>query len=124
MFRRALIARGGYRRAMNRLRFRVMSRWLALLLLSALGPSALAVGEPVSQIVAGDLQLTLGCSAGGIHVDRLLDTRSGQELLATNPLPLFALTLRQTGSTNQSSLAADVGWNRCTIRRRGRRFEL
>ncbi len=101
-----------------------MSRLLSLLIVSQLGVSALAAGEQLTRVAAGDLQLTLLSSSSGVRIDRLLDTQSGQELLATNPLPLFSLTLRQTGSTNQLSLGADSGWSQCRIQPRGARLEL
>jgi hypothetical protein len=86
-----------------------MSRLLALLIVSQSGLWALAAGEQLTRVAAGDLQLTLRSVAGGLRIDHLLDTQSGQELLATNPLPLFSLTLRQPGSPNPFSLTADAG---------------
>jgi hypothetical protein len=59
-----------------------------------------------------------------VRIEHLLDTRSREELLATNPLPLFSLTLREAASTNQSLLSADDGWSRCAIRRHGRSLQV
>jgi len=109
---------------MNDRRFQVMPRLLALLLVWELGLCALAAAEEITQVPAGDLQLTLRNSDRGVRIDRLLDTQSGQELLATNPLPLFSLTLRQAGSPNEQGLTADAGWSQHTIQRHGPRFEL
>jgi hypothetical protein len=105
-------------------RLQATVRLLALLIVSQLGLGALAAGEQLTRVAAGDLQLTLRSVAGGLRIDRLLDTQSGQELLATNPLPLFSLTLRQPGSTNPFSLTADAGWSQCRIQPHGARLEL
>jgi hypothetical protein len=97
---------------------------LCLLVGSQLRCTTFAAGEPVSHLVAGDLQLTLADCPGGVRIEHLLDTRSREELLATNPLPLFSLTLREAASTNQSLLSADDGWSRCAIRRHGRSLQV
>jgi hypothetical protein len=109
---------------MNDGRFQAMPRLLSLLLVSELGLSALAAAEPLTRVTAGDLQLTLCNSDSGVRINRMLDAQSGQELLATNPLPLFSLTLRQAGSSNERGLTADGGWSQYTIQRHGPRFEL
>ncbi len=97
---------------------------LGLFLLTSGALFASADGEALTRLVAGDLALTLRGSAQGIVLDRLLDARSGQDLLATNPLPLFSVTLHPIGSTNEPTLTADRGWRECTVRRRGSRLEL
>jgi hypothetical protein len=97
---------------------------LLLLLASQPGFAALGAGEQVTRVTAGDLQLTLASTPGGIRMDRLLDAQSGRDLTATNPLPLFALTLRQAGSTKQLSLGAEDGWSQCAIQPHGRRVQL
>ena len=109
---------------MNDRRFKFLARLLALLLVSELGLSALASAEEFTRVPAGDLQLTLHSSGSGVRIDRLLDTQSGQELLATNPLPLFSLKLRQAGSSSERGLTADADWNQCSVQRHGQRFEL
>jgi len=109
---------------MHHRRLQATAKLLALLIISQSGLRALAAGEQITQVAAGDMQLTLRSVTGGVRVDSLLDTQSGQELLATNPLPLFSLTLRQAGSTNQLRLGADAGWSQCGIQRRRARLEL
>ena len=95
-----------------------------LLLLCQWGLGGLAAGEQSVRVAAGDLQLLVSRTSGGIQVDRLLDARYGKELLATNALPLFTVTVRQIGSTHPLSLAADSGWRQCAFRRRGAGLEL
>lgn len=83
-----------------------------------------ADAQQLSPFTAGDLQLTLVRAATGLAVDRLLDTKQNQELLANERLPLFTLTLRAAGSTNEASLAADHGWSQCAVKLRPPRLEL
>jgi hypothetical protein len=73
---------------------------------------------------AGDMQLVVEQTVPGITLRSLNDTRTQQELLAHEALPLFAIALRQVGSTNQARLTADQGWRRCTATRRGKRLDL
>jgi hypothetical protein len=123
LLRRALTPCGDYSPVMNCKRFQ-LTAMLGLLLLS---PAGLRGGAPEAQpvpVTAGDLQLTVRGAAGGIRVERLLDVQSGQDLLAANPLPLFSLTVRPGGSTNQRKLAADAGWRQCALRKRGAGLEL
>lgn len=114
----------GYHQGMHYRRLQATAKLLALLIISLSGLCALAAGEQITRVAAGEMQLTLRSAPGGVRVDSLLDTRSGQELLATNPLPLFSLTLRQAGSTNQLRLGADAGWSQWGIQRRRARLEL
>ena len=65
---------------MSHRRFQTMRKLLSLFLVSGLGFCALAAAEELTQIPAGDLQLTLHSSDSGVRIDRLLDTQSGQEL--------------------------------------------
>ena len=95
----------------------VLNGLLVLLGVSQLWCSAFGAGEQLTRVAAGDLQLTLRTSAAGVRIDRLLDMQSGQDLLATNPLPLFSLTLRQAGSTEQLNLNAEDGWGQCAFQR-------
>ena len=104
--------------------FPVAPRLLALLLIARVCLPASAAGDQSTLVAAGELQLTLRSTGGGVRLDRLLDARAGQELLATNSPPLFSLAFRQAGSTNQSHLTADRGWRQCAIQPRGRRVEL
>ena len=105
-------------------RFQILPKLLLLLVVSRLCLTALGANEQVTQVAAGDLRLMLRSSASGVRIERLLDTQSGQDLLATNPLPLFSLTLHAVGSTKQLSLRAEDGWRRCTMQTRGSRFEM
>jgi hypothetical protein len=109
---------------MNYGQMHAVSGLLSVLIVFLLGLSAIGADKALTRLAAGDLQLTLVSSAGGVRVGGLLDTSSGQELLATDPLPLFSLTLRQTGSTNLLSLTGDRGWSQCDIRRHGADREL
>ena len=99
---------------------------LLLLLVVLSWPCAPARGasRQLTQVPAGNLQLMLRTSAGGIRIERLLDTQSGQDLLATNPLPLFSVTLRRVGSTKQLSLNAEDGWGQCALQPRGHRLQM
>jgi hypothetical protein len=101
-----------------------MPRLLLLLIVSQLGLYAFAAAERLTQVTAGDLQFTVCNSVTGLRIGRLLDTQSGQDLFATNPLPLFSLTLRRVNSTNQLTLNADAGWRQCAIQPHGPRFEM
>ncbi len=101
-----------------------MLRLLVLLLVARVGVPVFAAGDQSTLVAAGDLQLTLRSTAGGVRVDRLLDARASQELLSTNSPPLFSLAFGQAGSTNQSRLTADTGWRQCAIQPHGRRVEL
>ena len=105
-------------------RFQILPKLLLLLAVLRFGLPAFGASEQLTQVAAGDLRLTLRSSAGGVRIERLLDTQSGQDLLATNPLPLFSLTLHAIGSTKQLSLHANEGWRHCTVQPRGSRFEL
>jgi hypothetical protein len=110
--------------AMNHRQFEVGPRLLSLLIFSHLWLATLAPASQPTQVAAGDLQLTLSSAVNGIRIESLLDTRSGQELLATNPLPLFSLTLRQLGTGSERRPTADAGWGQCTIQQHGPNLEL
>ncbi|HSA11821.1 MAG TPA: DUF6259 domain-containing protein [Candidatus Paceibacterota bacterium] len=101
-----------------------MSQLLLLLITSQSGLCASVAGEQLTRVMAGELQLTLLSGAGGIRIDRLLDRKYGQDLLTTNPLPLFSLTLQRAGSTNRLNLRADTGWSQCSIQPHGSRLKM
>ncbi len=85
-----------------------------LLALPPVGSSAVAAGvAPPRPIVhrAGDLACTFQVLAGGVQLQSVLDSDRGQELLATNPAPLFQLTLREVGTRKEVRLAPDSGWH-------------
>ncbi len=105
-------------------RFQILPKLLLLLVALRLWLPAFGASEQLTQVAAGDLRLTLRSSAGGVRIERLLDTQSGQDLLATNQLPLFSFTLHAIGSTKQLSLRADEGWRQCTVKPRGSSFDM
>jgi hypothetical protein len=105
-------------------RSQTLRELLLLLIVAALWFPAFGASEKPTEFAAGNLLLTLRNSDKGIRVERLLDTQSGQDLLATNPLPLFSLTLHGVGSAKQLNLSADEGWGQCTIHTHGRRLEI
>ena len=109
--------------AMRYKRLRRMVDWHLVFLLF-LAPSARGEGGPGIHALAGDLRLELRCYTGGISLERLRDVRSGQDLTAPEPLPLFSVTLRDTHSANLTKLVADAGWRECSVRQRGRRLHL
>ena len=109
---------------MNYGRFQARSRLLSLFIASHWGLAALAPAEQLTRVTAGDLELTLCAAVNCIRIERLLDTQSGQELMATNPPALFSLTVRQVGTGTERRLAADGGWGQCTIQQHGARAEL
>jgi hypothetical protein len=109
---------------MNSGRSQTLLKLVLLLVLAPLSFPALSAGEEATEIAAGDLRLTLRGSSSGIRLEHLLDDKTGQDFLAANPLPLFSVSLHAVGSTNQSSLSAQDGWNECSVRQRGRRVEM
>ncbi len=73
---------------------------------------------------AGELSLNLQHTTNGLQVTSLLDLRLNQELLASNPAPLFTLTLRQGTRTNEARLTAADGWGEVAWRRKRGGFTL
>ena len=71
-------------------------------------PNASAPGRV--EIAAGDLRIVLEKVEHGVRVGGLTDTATGQELLAAEPLPLFAVTLRDATSKELFTVTADSGW--------------
>jgi len=49
---------------------------------------------------------------------QLLDAASGAQLFAPQPLPLFSLTLRRSGTKDDTQVTADDGWREARIERR------
>jgi hypothetical protein len=97
---------------------------LAGLLLVAGRLGALAGPTPATQLEAGDLRLQLQCASNGIVLQRLWDTHAAQDLSAPTALPLFTLSLRPAGATNEVAVVADQGWRQCALVRRGHSLEL
>jgi len=69
----------------------------------------------LQMLSAGDLGLLLERTAAGIRALQLLDAAAGAQLLAPQPLPLFSLTLRRTGTQDDTHVAADDGWREVRI---------
>lgn len=96
----------------------------AIGLLAFLTASGAAAAENLVTANAGDLCLTLQPTPDGIHIVDLRDRKSDERLLATNPLPLFHVTLRQVNATQEVRLAADAGWKHVRARPRRSALEL
>ncbi|MBM3880777.1 MAG: hypothetical protein FJ387_13855 [Verrucomicrobia bacterium] len=62
------------------------------------------------EVKAGDLVLGLSVTTRGVSVAHLGDAASGRTLLATNPPPLFSLSLRHATTRAETRLHADAGW--------------
>jgi hypothetical protein len=82
-------------------------------------PAPQADPNPATAVrsVAGDLELTLARTPSGLRLASLFDLKQGQELLATNALPLFSVTLRRAGSTSEIQLTAEAGWEETSLLR-------
>ncbi|MBU6401119.1 MAG: hypothetical protein KGS61_12430, partial [Verrucomicrobia bacterium] len=70
-----------------------------------------------SGFTAGDFAIGFRSLPGGIRLESLYDMRDQQEWCASNPPPLFRLTLRQVGSHKEARLDADRGWRRTSLTR-------
>ena len=70
-------------------------------------------GRPPGWTVIGaaDLGLILQRAQHGIRLLSLFDSAADQEFLTADPLPLFALKLRDVKTKQDFSLAADAGWS-------------
>jgi len=101
---------------------------LALLFVGSAPVSAVAqsASHPLSSVrlAAGDLELVLARTTNGLRLASLFDLKQRQELLATNALPLFNLTLRQTGGKAETQLTADTGWQETSLRRTANGLEV
>lgn len=76
------------------------------------------------QSAAGDLGLALAQTTDGVRLESLFDLGRGQELLATNTLPLFSLVLREATTKKELRLNADAGWQQVTVRKSPSSVEL
>jgi hypothetical protein len=102
------------------------TRWRMALAESLRGPGR---GEEASQIAAGklpsgwsleragELGLALRSRPEGVRLESVFDLALGRELLATNALPLFEVTVRHLTSKQEIHLQADRGWRRTATRR-------
>lgn len=73
---------------------------------------------------AGELLLTLRSATNGIGVVGLRDVAWNEQLLATNALPLFSVTLRHAQTKEELRLSAEDGWRDTTVRRKRNGLEL
>jgi hypothetical protein len=73
--------------------------------------------SPSNRIVveAGDLRMVLEKAQQGLRVLGLIDAAAGQELLASDPLPLFSATLRDTNTKELLTITADSGWRQVDV---------
>ncbi|MBI2928732.1 MAG: hypothetical protein HYY24_23970 [Verrucomicrobia bacterium] len=66
---------------------------------------------------AGELGLALRSRPEGVRLESVFDLALGRELLATNDLPIFDVTVRHVASKKEIHLQADRGWRRTATRR-------
>ena len=64
-----------------------------------------------------DLGVILERLEQGIRMVNLFDRADGKQLLVSDPMPLFHLTLRHADSKEEVRLAADSGWSRVACER-------
>ena len=76
-----------------------------------------AWAQPAGQVTveAGDLRLVLEKAPQGLRVLSLVDAANNQELLASDPLPLFSATVRDTKTKELLTITADAGWRQVDI---------
>src|SRR5438552_13191423 len=101
----------------------------AALLMLAWTTTAAAVDSRVSgpgelvEAKAGELLLTLRRATNGIGVVGLRDLTWNEPLLATNPVPLFSVTLRHEQTKQERLLSAAEGWHETGVRKKRDGFE-
>ncbi len=76
-----------------------------------------ASAQPASRVIveAGDLHLVIEKAPAGLRVLRLTDTALDQELLPSDPLPLFSATVRDTKTKEILTITADAGWRQAEV---------
>jgi len=99
-------------------------RFPSLIAVLALHVASAASAPTLYRHDAGELRLGLRRAPEGICLTSLLDIGRQQELLASNAPPLFELTLRQAGATNEARLKSDAGWRKTDVRETRAGFEL
>ena len=109
---------------MTRDRLKAASRLLVLAIHAISRLGVFGADEQLTRFTAGDLQLTLRSSGQGVTIERLLDAKHAQDLLAHDSPPLFTVTLRHVGSVREVSLAADRNWRQYTVTPYLQRLEL
>ena len=72
-------------------------------------------GEWVS-LTAGDLAVSFERTGTGLRMLQLADLAQRQQLLASKPLPLFRMTLRNAETEEETELVADSGWNNFEVK--------
>ncbi len=83
---------------------------LSVAILVAVPYPASAAGAAAT-LEAGDLRLGLQSTSDGIRLVSLLDSGANRNLVPAQPLPLFAITLREKGKADRVTLTADRGWS-------------
>lgn len=68
------------------------------------------------ELQAGQLVLTLEQVDGGIAIRSIKDRVTGRGFFKAEPLPLFALTLREVETKTEVTLGADSGWSEAAIK--------
>ncbi len=104
----------------SRVRREITASLLTLVLFLAAAGAISATGSPSAQrerLSAGDLAISVSQAPGGLRLDSLYDQGKNRELLATNPAPLFEITLRREGSQEQARLTAESGWEQTSIQK-------
>jgi len=76
------------------------------------------------RFAAGELGVLVEQMEEGIRLQSLYDLRRERELLATDNPPLFALSLRDAETREQTALTADRGWRKVEVGRRRNGFVL
>jgi hypothetical protein len=91
---------------------------------AATTPPTSPEAREVIEAKAGELVLSLRMATNGIRVAGLRDITLNEQLLATNPLPLFSMTLRHAQTSQELRLTADRGWSHANVRQRRNALEL
>ena len=105
----------------------IAAGWVVLISASATaatGETHSRKGKDRIEAKAGELVFTLQNATNGIRVVGLRDLAYNVQLLASNALPVFSVTLRQPNSTQEVRLRADSGWIETTARQTRHALEL
>ena len=71
---------------------------------------------------AGNLGIAMHLDAQGARLESVFDLEQQRELCATNPLPLFELRLRHSGTHSEQRLTSDQGWQQIKLQKTRRGF--
>jgi hypothetical protein len=66
-------------------------------------------------VEAGELRIVLEKAPQGLRVLSLTDTAKDENLLASDPLPLFSATVRDTKTKEVRTITADTGWQQVHV---------